>query len=80
LAWSFIRNKITIVLMERQCHATEKPEAIACARRCRSSWLTRWWTQKWRAEEEKRHKGSLKKHIAQKIATLSPCIGLFRDT
>jgi hypothetical protein len=46
--------------------ATEKSEAIACARRCRSSRLTRWWTQKessekWRAEEEDRHKGSLTK-------------------
>jgi hypothetical protein len=25
---------------------TEKSEAIACARRCRSSRLTRWWIQK----------------------------------
>jgi hypothetical protein len=24
----------------------EKSEAIACARRCRSSWLTAWWTRK----------------------------------
>jgi hypothetical protein len=56
--------KKTIVLFERHCHATEKSEAIACARRCRSSWLTRWWTKKnnwkkWRAEEEESHKGSL---------------------
>jgi hypothetical protein len=61
-----IRNEKPIVLFEkRHCHATEKSEAIACARRCRSSRLTRWWTQKrligikWRAEEEERHKGSL---------------------
>jgi hypothetical protein len=39
--------------------------AIACARRCRSSWLTWWWTQKriigkkWRAKEEERHKRAL---------------------
>jgi hypothetical protein len=63
-AWSLICNKKPIVLFERHCHATEKSEAIACARRCRSSWLTRWWTpknnqKKWRAEEEERHKGSL---------------------
>jgi hypothetical protein len=53
------------VLLERHCRATEKSEtseAIACARRCRSSRLTRWWTQKnnvkkWRAEEAERHKG-----------------------
>jgi hypothetical protein len=39
-------------------------EAIACARRCRSSRLTGWWTrkeqsEKWRAEEEEKHEGSL---------------------
>jgi hypothetical protein len=45
-AWSLIRNEKPIVLFERHCHATEKSEAIACARRCRSSRLTRWWTQK----------------------------------
>jgi hypothetical protein len=28
------------------CHMTEKSEAIACARRCRSSPLTGWWIQK----------------------------------
>jgi hypothetical protein len=55
-----IRNEKPIVLFERHCHATEKSEAIACARRYRSSCLTRWWTQKnnkknWRAEEEERH-------------------------
>jgi hypothetical protein len=58
-AWSLICNEKLIVLF---CHATEKFEAISCARRCRSSRLTRWWTQnnnlkKWRAEEEERHKG-----------------------
>jgi hypothetical protein len=28
------------------CHATEESEAFACARRCQSSHLTGWWTQK----------------------------------
>jgi hypothetical protein len=28
------------------CHVTVKSDAIACARRCRSSQLMRWWTQK----------------------------------
>jgi hypothetical protein len=56
------KNK-AIVLFERHCHAAEYAEAITCARRCRSSWLTGWWTQnnnwkKWRAKEEERHKGS----------------------
>jgi hypothetical protein len=42
----------------------KKSEAIACARRCRSSQLTRRWTEKnnrkkWRAKEEERHKGLL---------------------
>jgi hypothetical protein len=49
-AWSLIRNEKPIVLFERHCHATEKSEAIDCARSCQSSWLTRWWTQK---EKEK---------------------------
>jgi hypothetical protein len=39
-ARSLIRNKKPIVLFERHCHATEKLEVIACARRCRSSQLT----------------------------------------
>jgi hypothetical protein len=39
-------TKKTIVLFERHCHATEKSEAIACARRCQSSWLIRWWAKK----------------------------------
>jgi hypothetical protein len=61
-AWSSIRNEKPIVLFERHCHATAKSEAIACARRCQSSLLTRWWTKKnnckkWRDEEEGRHKG-----------------------
>jgi hypothetical protein len=47
-----IRNEKPIVLFERHCHATEKSEAIACARSFRSR-------KKWRAEEEERHKGSL---------------------
>jgi hypothetical protein len=59
-----ICNEKTIVLFERHCHAADKSAAIACARRCRSSRLTRWWIKKnnlkkLRAEEEERHKGSL---------------------
>jgi hypothetical protein len=47
----------------RSSHVTEKSEAVACARRCRSSQLTGWWTpkeesEKYRAEVEERHKGS----------------------
>jgi hypothetical protein len=41
-----IRNEKPIVLFERNCHVTEKSEAIVCARRCRSSRLTGWWIQK----------------------------------
>jgi hypothetical protein len=64
------KNQSRIVLFERHCHATEKSEAIACARRCRSSRLTRWWTKKnnrkkWRAEEEERHEGPLTQKIGQ---------------
>jgi hypothetical protein len=33
-------------LRRRRGTATEKSEAIACARRCRSSRLAGWWTQK----------------------------------
>jgi hypothetical protein len=59
-----IHNDKPIVFFERHCHATEKSKAIVCARRCGSSRLARWWTQKriigiWKAEEEERHKGSL---------------------
>jgi hypothetical protein len=68
-----IRNEKPIVLFERHCQATEKSETIACARRCQSSQLTRWWTKKnnrkkWRAEEEERLMGSLnqkKKELAK---------------
>jgi hypothetical protein len=49
--WSLIHNEKPIVLFERHCQATEKLEAIACARRCRSSRLTRWWTQKEQSEK-----------------------------
>jgi hypothetical protein len=56
---TLIRNEKRIVLFERHCNATEKSEAIACAKRCRSSRLARWWTRKWRAKEVERHKGSL---------------------
>jgi hypothetical protein len=54
--------KKNVVLIERHCRATEKSEAIACARRCGSSRLARWWTQKRitgkrRPEEEERYKG-----------------------
>jgi hypothetical protein len=38
--------KKPIVISERHCHATEKSEAIACARICQSSWLTGWWNGK----------------------------------
>jgi hypothetical protein len=61
-AWSLIHNKNPIVLFEWHCHATEKSEAIACARSCPSSRLARWSTQKrimgkkWRAKEEEMHK------------------------
>jgi hypothetical protein len=42
------------------CHATEKSEAIACARSCWSSQLTGWWTQKEKLEKWwERHKGPL---------------------
>jgi hypothetical protein len=56
--------KKPIVLFERNCHVTEKSEAIACARRCRSSRYQgggskRKKMKKWRAEEEERHMGSL---------------------
>jgi hypothetical protein len=46
LFFEVCRNSLPIVLFERHCHVTEKSEAIAHARRCRSSRLTRWWTQK----------------------------------
>jgi hypothetical protein len=60
--WSVIK-KNNCSLWE-YCNATVKSEAIACARRCWSSWLTGWWTrqelsEKWRAYEEERHKMSL---------------------
>jgi hypothetical protein len=50
-----IRNEKPIVLFERHCHATEKSEAIARARRCRSSWLTRRRTKKnnWEKTEDR---------------------------
>jgi hypothetical protein len=44
--WSSIRNEKPIVLFERNCHATEKSEAIVCVRICQSSRLTGWWTPK----------------------------------
>jgi hypothetical protein len=37
-----IHNKKPIVLFDKNCHVTEKSEAIACARRCRSSQLKEW--------------------------------------
>jgi hypothetical protein len=72
-AWSLIRNKKPTVLFERHCHATEKSEAIACARSCRSSLLTgggpkRNNRKKWRAEEEERHKGLLTKKNPVRIS------------
>jgi hypothetical protein len=56
-----------------------KSEAIACAWRCQSSWLTRWWTpkewsEKWRAKEEERHKGSLTPK--KQNDTVSPMLSL----
>jgi hypothetical protein len=33
----YCKNCFFFVLFQRHCHATEKSEAIACARRCRSS-------------------------------------------
>jgi hypothetical protein len=66
LAWSFDpQQKKTIILFERHCYATKKSEAIACVRRCQSSWLKQGGgpeknhRKKWRAREEERHKGSL---------------------
>jgi hypothetical protein len=41
-----ICNEKTIVLFKENCDATERSEAIACARRYRSSRLTGLWTQK----------------------------------
>jgi hypothetical protein len=38
-----INVMITTVLFERNYYVTEKSEAIACARRCRSSQLAGWW-------------------------------------
>jgi hypothetical protein len=74
IAWSLTRNEKPIVLFERHCHATEKSEAIACARSCRSSFFgpkkNNW--NKYRAEEEDRHKGSLtqKNEVAQIVGLL----------
>jgi hypothetical protein len=63
-AWSLIRNeKNNCSLWETlPCNRSQRPLHIACARRCRSSRLTRWWTKKnnrkkWKAEEEERHRG-----------------------
>jgi hypothetical protein len=42
--------KKTIALFEKNCHATEKSEAIACANRCQTVWRTRKESlEKWRA-------------------------------
>jgi hypothetical protein len=61
LGMEFDPQQKPIVLFARNCHATEKPEAIAHARRCWSSWLTEWWTKKrmigTKTEEEERHTG-----------------------
>jgi hypothetical protein len=59
-----ILNKEPIVIFKRNCHVTEKSEAIACARRSWSSRLKCGESKKknrksWRDEEEVRHKGSL---------------------
>jgi hypothetical protein len=57
-----IRNEKPIVLFERNCHATEKSEAIACAMRCLVSRVVdpkRIIGKEWRAKEEERHNGLL---------------------
>jgi hypothetical protein len=58
-ACSLIRNEKPIIPFEKNCCATEKSKATACVKRCRSSQLTGWWTQKeesekWRALEAQR--------------------------
>jgi hypothetical protein len=59
-------------------------EAIACARRCRSSRLTGWWTQKiiirkkWKSEEEERHNGLLTLKIRKHFIALNHSIFLER--
>jgi hypothetical protein len=64
-AWSLIRNKNNCSLWYDNYHVTVKSDAIACARICRPSRLTGWWTrkknirEKWRAMGEERHKGLL---------------------
>jgi hypothetical protein len=64
-AWSLICTEKPIILFERHCHATEKSEAIASAKRCRSSRLKRGGPEKKNnrknggGKEEERHKGSL---------------------
>jgi hypothetical protein len=45
-AWSLICNKKNNFSPWENCHATDKSEAIACTRRCRSSQLTGWRTRK----------------------------------
>jgi hypothetical protein len=45
-AWSLIRNKNHMFLLRDTAMQLRNSEAITCARRCQSSWLTRWWTQK----------------------------------
>jgi hypothetical protein len=56
-----IRNEKPIVLFERHCHAAEKSEAIACAWNPGNKVVDpkRIIGEKWRAEEEERHKGLL---------------------
>jgi hypothetical protein len=62
---------------------TEKSEAIASARRCRSSRLIGWWTQKEyskkKAKEEERQEGSLsQKTIVGLVYINDPETSFFR--
>jgi hypothetical protein len=61
----FLKNELKPFSFERHCHANENSQTIACARRCRSSRLTWWWTRKWKAEEEEGHMGSLIKKMSE---------------
>jgi hypothetical protein len=48
----------------KNCHTTVKSEAIACARRCRSSWLTGWWTRKRRIKKMEEQGGEEAQGVA----------------
>jgi hypothetical protein len=59
-----IRNEKPIVFFERSCHVTEKSEAIAFARRCRSSQLTGWGIQKEQSEKIEGQEGGEAQGVA----------------